>query len=107
MIDGLDESGADDKNEIVNLIAHHFPDLLEYIKFLVKSRPGHSVKKLRGVQKINIANDDAKNNGDIELYFKICFPSFADRIIHCSSKDGDLFPLAPSGDSRLWPVGHS
>jgi WD40 repeat protein len=75
VIDGLDESAAGDKNEIMNLIAENFQDLPECIKFLVTSRPEISVAKLSDVQKINIDSDDAKNNSDLELYLKACLPS--------------------------------
>jgi WD40 repeat protein len=79
VIDGLDESEADDKNEMMNLIADCFPDLPKCIKFLVTSRPEISVAKLSEVQKINIDSDDANNNSDLELYLKACLPSLADR----------------------------
>ena len=46
VIDGLDESAADDKNEIVNLIADYFPDLPKCVKVLITSRPEISVAKL-------------------------------------------------------------
>jgi hypothetical protein len=75
VIDGLDESAAGDKNEIMNLIAENFQDLPECIKFLVTSRPEISVANLSDVQKININSNDAKNNSDLKLYLKACLPS--------------------------------
>ncbi|CAB4037542.1 E3 ubiquitin- ligase DZIP3, partial [Paramuricea clavata] len=75
VIDGLDESAADNKNEIMNLIADYFQDLPERMKFLVTSRPEISLAKLSDVQKININSNDAKNNLDLELYLKACLPS--------------------------------
>ena len=80
VIDGLDESAADDKNEIMNY-EDYFPDLPECIKFLVTSRPEISVAKLRGVQNINIDSNDTKNNSDLKLYLKACLPSLTDRIV--------------------------
>ncbi|CAB4038660.1 E3 ubiquitin- ligase DZIP3, partial [Paramuricea clavata] len=79
VIDGLDESAADDKNEIMNLIVDYFPDLPECIKFLVTSRPEISIGKLNGVQKINIDSNDTNNDLDLELYLKACLPCLADR----------------------------
>jgi hypothetical protein len=70
VIDGLDESTADDKNEIVNLIADYFPDLHDFIKILVTSRPEISVAKLKGLKKINIESNDADNNSDLEIYIR-------------------------------------
>ena len=46
VIDGLDESAAEDKNEIVNLIINYFPDLPSCIKVLVTSRPEISLAAL-------------------------------------------------------------
>ncbi|CAB4004557.1 E3 ubiquitin- ligase DZIP3, partial [Paramuricea clavata] len=79
VIDGLDESTADDKNEIVNLIADYFPDLPDFIKILVTSRPEISVAKLKGLKKINIKSNDADNNSDLEIYLRACLPSLPDR----------------------------
>jgi hypothetical protein len=79
VIDGLDESEADDKNEIVNLIADYFPDLPECIKVLVTSRPVISVAKVSGVQKIDIAIGDTDNKSDLRLYLKASLPSLVDR----------------------------
>ena len=82
VIDGLDESEADDKNEIVNLIADYFPDLPKCIKVLVTSRPEISVAKVSGVQKIDIAIDDTDNEVDLQLYLKASLPSLADRNVN-------------------------
>ncbi|CAB4017174.1 E3 ubiquitin- ligase DZIP3 [Paramuricea clavata] len=79
VIDGLDESATDDKNEIVNLIAGYFPDLPDCIKVLVTSRPEISLEKLSGLLKINIKNDNVKNNSDLKMYLKSCLPSLPDR----------------------------
>jgi hypothetical protein len=79
VIDGLDESATDDKNEIVNLIAGYFPDLPDSLKVLVTSRPEISLEKLSGLPKINIKNNDVKNNSDLKMYLKSCLPSLLDR----------------------------
>jgi hypothetical protein len=88
VIDVLDESATDDKNEIVNLIAGYFPDLPDCIKFLVTSRPEISLEKLRGLPKVNIENDDAKNNKDIEMYLKFYLPSLPGR-----NEDSPVFEM--------------
>ncbi|XP_028402093.1 uncharacterized protein LOC114525084 [Dendronephthya gigantea] len=92
VIDGLDESAADNKNEITHLIAEYFPDLPEYIKILVTSRPEISVAdlRLRDDQKTNIANVDANNNSDLDLYFKQCLPNLVGREVHQSEVSRDL-----------------
>ena len=78
VIDGLDESAADDKNEIVNLIADYFPDLPKCVKVLITSRPEISVAKLSDLQKVAIESNDAKNDLDLELYLKSCLPNLAE-----------------------------
>ncbi|XP_028402236.1 uncharacterized protein LOC114525210 isoform X2 [Dendronephthya gigantea] len=93
VIDGLDESAADNKNEITHLIAEYFPDLPEYIKILVTSRPEISVTDLtlRDDQKTDISNVHDNNNLDLELYFKECFPSLVGREVDESEVSRDLY----------------
>jgi WD40 repeat protein len=79
VIDGLDESAADDKNEIVNLIADYFPVLPEFIKVLVTSRPEISVAKLTDFPKINIENSNADNDSDLNIYLQFWLPRIQDR----------------------------
>ncbi|XP_028402135.1 uncharacterized protein LOC114525121 isoform X3 [Dendronephthya gigantea] len=97
VIDGLDESAADNKNEITHLIAEYFPDLPEYIKILVTSRPEISVAdlRLRDNQKTNIANVDDNNNSDLELYFKERFPSLVGRKVDKSEMRDDFYEDHP------------
>lgn len=78
VLDGLDESAADDKNEIVNLITDYFPDLPKCVKVLVTSRPEISVAKLNCLQKVAIESNDSNNDLDLELYLKSCLPSLAE-----------------------------
>ena len=75
VIDGLDESAADDKSDIVNLIAEYFPDLPVFMKVLVTSRPEISVAKLSGSPRINVDNSNAENNSDLKTYLQSCLPS--------------------------------
>ena len=79
VIDGLDESAAGDKNEIVNLIAEYFPYLPKFIKVLVTSRPEISVAKLRCSQKINVDNSNADNNSDLKRYLRFYLPSLLEK----------------------------
>ena len=79
VIDGLDESAADDKNDIVNLIADYFPDLPDHIRVLVTSRPEISLAKLNGIPEIDIGIKDANNESDIAMYLKYFLPSIAQR----------------------------
>ena len=79
VIDGLDESAADDKNDIVNLIADYFPDLPDHINVLVTSRPEVSLAKLNGIPEIDIGIKDANNESDIAMYLNNFLPSIAQR----------------------------
>ena len=79
VIDGLDESAADDKNDIVSLIADYFPDLRDHINVLVTSRPEISLAKLNGIPEIDIGIKDANNESDIAMYLKYFLPSIAQR----------------------------
>ncbi len=74
VIDGLDESAADNKHEIVNLIVDYFPDLPECIKVLVTSRPTISLAKLSDLEKMHFEMDDEHNNLDLERYLKASLP---------------------------------
>ena len=76
VIDGLDESAADDKNDIVNLIANYFLDLPDCVKVLVTSRPEISLAKLRGIDEINIGNEDANNDSDLSMYLRYSLPRY-------------------------------
>ena len=79
VIDGLDESAADDKNDIVNLIADYFPDLPDHINVLVTSRPEISLAKLNGIPEIDIGIKDPNNESDIAMYLNYFLPSKAQR----------------------------
>jgi hypothetical protein len=79
VIDGLDESAADNKNEIVNLIADYFPYLPVCMKVLVTSRPAIYLAKLSDLEKIDIENNVVENELDLKLYLKACLSSLTDR----------------------------
>ena len=78
VIDALDESAADEKNEIVNLIADYFPVLPEFVKVLVTSRPDVSAAKLSDFPNINIDNNNTDNNLDLKIYLKSHLGSIPD-----------------------------
>ncbi|XP_028410324.1 uncharacterized protein LOC114532937 [Dendronephthya gigantea] len=79
VIDGLDESEANDRSDIVSLISECFSELPDCIKFLITSRPEISIAKLNDIPNINIENDDEKNDSDIEIYLKFCLPKLLER----------------------------
>ena len=73
------ESAADNKNEVVDLIASYFPDLPKCVKVLVTRRPEISVTKLSHLQKINVGTADSKNDSDLKLYLKDCLRRLPER----------------------------
>ena len=79
VIDGLDESAADDKNDIVNLIGNYFLDLPDCVKVLVTSRPEISLAKLSDIDEINIGNDNANNHSDLSKYLRSSLPGICRR----------------------------
>ena len=89
VIDGLDESAADNKNEIVNLIADHFQDLPEFIKVLVTSRPTISLTKLNDIEKICLENNDCDNELDLKRYLEATLP-------HLANRKADSFSYRPT-----------
>ena len=92
VIDGLDESAADDKSDIVNLIAEYFPDLPVLMKVLVTSRPEISVAKLSGSSRINVDNSNAENNSDLKTYLQSCLPSLiAKKTRRLGKEDSGVF----------------
>lgn len=75
VIDGLDESEDQGKNELVDVIANHFSRLPRWIRLLVTTRPEKKIlDKMRGVKSLELRPDDERNHRDIEVYFerRIC-----------------------------------
>ena len=87
VIDALDESAADNKSEIMDLINDYFPYLPAYVKVLVTGRPEISIAKLDGVQKIHIANDNINNQSDLKRYLEYCLPSLVGRKVQNPEKN--------------------
>ena len=63
VIDCLDESTTEDKNEVVKLISDHFQDLPKSVKVLITSRPEISLNTLENISSIEIY----RRNKDCEL----------------------------------------
>ena len=85
VIDGLDESAADDKNDIVNLIGNYFLDLPDCVKVLVTTRPEISLARLNGIPEIDIGIKDANNNSDLSMYLRYSLPGIGHRNENCDS----------------------
>jgi len=70
VIDGLDESEFQGRNELLDVIARFFNKLPSWIKFLVTSRPEINIRKsLKCLQPLELEPDNEDNMVDIRLFF--------------------------------------
>ena len=75
VIDGLDESEDQGRNELLDVIANHFCRLPRWIRLLVTTRPEKKIlDKMRSVKSLELRHDDERNHRDIEVFFerRIC-----------------------------------
>ena len=80
VIDGLDESESNGRNELLDLIAEAFSELPELIKILVTSRPDIPVKKkLSHLDPVEILPGDKDNEHDLQQYLEFCLRSVPDK----------------------------
>ena len=69
VIDGLDESDYNDRNELLEVIVNHFCKLPMWIRFLVTSRPERKIEKaLKHLQPFQLEADDEQNQNDIKHF---------------------------------------
>jgi hypothetical protein len=75
-VDALDESKTEDKSEFLELISEEFPELPEWIKIFITSRPELQVwKKLQHLNPVEILPDDQHHNLDLEHFIHHCLPN--------------------------------
>jgi hypothetical protein len=76
VVDALDESKTEDKSEFLELISEEFPELPEWIKIFITSRPELQVrKKLQHLNPVEILPDDQHHNLDLEHFIHHCLPN--------------------------------
>ena len=81
VIDALDESKTDIKNEFLGLISEKFPELPPWVKILMTSRPELQVRNyLQHLNPVEIRPDDHPHNhrNDIQHYIKHFLPDVAE-----------------------------
>ena len=81
VIDGLDESKTDIKNEFLELISGKFPELPPWVKILITSRPELQVRNyLQHFNPVEIRPDDYPHNhrNDIKHYITHFLPDVAE-----------------------------
>ena len=71
VIDGLDESEYQGRNELLDVIANHFGKLPPWIRFLVTTRPERNIAEgLKCLQPFQLESHADKNLEDIETFIK-------------------------------------
>ena len=77
VVDALDESKTADKSEFLELISDEFPELPEWIKILITSRPELQVKKkLEHFHPLEVLPQDDNQQKDIKCFVKGSLPLF-------------------------------
>ena len=71
VIDGLDESEYQGRNELLDVISNYFQTLPPWIRFLVTTRPEYNIaENLKGFQPLQLEPNIEENLQDIHLCFK-------------------------------------
>ena len=69
VIDGLDESEYQERNELLDVIANHFCKLPCWIRFLCTTRPEKNItEKLKQLNPFHLESNDEENLQDIKLF---------------------------------------
>jgi hypothetical protein len=79
IVDALDESKTDTKSEFLELISEKFPELPEWIKIFITSRPELQVrKKLQHLNPVEILPDDLRHTLDLEYFILHYLPDLGE-----------------------------
>ena len=71
VIDGLDESEYQGRNELLHVISNHFSMLPVWIRILITTRPGRSIiEALRHLEPIELKQKREENLNDIQTLFE-------------------------------------
>ena len=69
VIDGLDESDYQERNELLDVIANHFSKLPPWIRFLVTSRPERNITEaLKHLRPFQLESNEEQNMNDIKCF---------------------------------------
>ena len=79
VVDALDESKTEAKSELLELISEEFPELPQWVKILITSRPELQVrKKLQHFNPVEILPDDSHHTRDLKHFFQQCLPNLSE-----------------------------
>ena len=71
VVDGLDESEYQGRNELLDVISNHFIKLPSWIRFLVTTRPEINIAdSLKSFKPLQLEPNDAENLKDLKLLFQ-------------------------------------
>ena len=69
VIDGLDESDYEGRNELLDVIANQLCKLPTWIRFLVTTRPALNIaEKLKHLKQLKLKSNDAENIEDVRVF---------------------------------------
>ena len=96
VLDALDESADNERDELVHLISHHLHKLPSYIRFVITTRPEKSlINRLEKLNPLYIKGDDPRNVDDLKMVLR-------ERILEASPSKAELIDrLAEKSDGLM------
>ena len=96
VLDTLDESADNERDELAHLISHHLHKLPSYIRFVITTRPEKSlIDRLEKLNPLYIRGDDPRNLHDLKMVLK-------ERILEASASKVELIDrLAEKSDGLM------
>ena len=96
VLDALDESSDNERDELVHLISHHLHKLPSYIRFVITTRPEKSlIDRLEKLNPLYIRGDDPRNLHDLKMVLQ-------ERILEASPSKAELIDrLAEKSDGLM------
>ena len=98
VIDGLDESEYQGRNELLNVIADYFKTLPYWIRFVVTTRPEMNIsEKIQDLNPIQLNPNDQGNLMDVRL----CFQKQLGHVLQCDCQDAILEKLVEKSEGVM------
>ena len=96
VLDALDESADNERDELAHLISHHLHKLPSYIRFVITTRPEKSlIDRLEKLNPLYIRGDDPRNVDDLKMVLR-------ERILETSPNTAELIDrLAEKSDGLM------
>ena len=96
VLDALDESSDNERDELVHLLSHHLHKLPSYIRFVITTRPEKSlIDRLEKLNPLYIRGDDPRNLHDLKMVLQ-------ERILEASPGKAELIDrLAEKSDGLM------